>query len=486
MRTYGRNVRRAWDGEDYRAPKRQRLDTGFGSNAFSSINGPHHNENATELYDLEDNLERAIRETSVAAMSSSPSRKNSMVFSMHESQEEHDATNTITPPSSPPSALQVTPPNVKVHKPAFSFLEKKQKEKEKAKNKAAKYKTNLQANNASGPAREISEPLSEIHNSRSRAPSHPTPSVQPEPQPKPSLSRSLTQTVLDFGQSLQPVTCTQCQMSYTPSVAEDAQLHTMFHNRHSQGIELGKPFLKSAMKWCYEVPHIPGSVVVVDRKISLPGRRVVQRVLEVVNKELGSVDISETDLWSQKSLDEGETDEHFKKVDRYKVFLHVVDGRCVGVCLAERISKSYRVMASTSSVKLPSIANKASTTDEKEASDDDPATSIPTPTSSSPNLFVPENEAASASGSNSASSADLDLATEPSSAVVGVSRIWTSAKFRRKGIAQNLLECVATQFIYGLEIEKDEVAFSQPTEMGVRLARGWFGAENGWGVYMER
>src|ERR1700753_4037542 len=126
MRTYSRNVRRAWDGEDYRPPKRLRLNDTW--NAPSS-SAPAVNENSLHPFDLEDSLERAIRETSVAALSSSPSRKNSTIFSAAESQDYDLDSNTITPPSSPPPELQITPPNVKARKPTFSFLDKSNKEK---------------------------------------------------------------------------------------------------------------------------------------------------------------------------------------------------------------------------------------------------------------------------------------------------------------------------------------------------------------------
>lgn len=462
MRTYSRNVRRAWDGDNYHAPKRQRLDDRI-LNASNPIpTAVLRNENVIP-YDVEDNLERAIRETSVAAMSSSPSRKNSTVFSFHEIHEEND-TSTLTPPSSPPPTLDITPPVNKVRKPTFSSLDKR---KQKEKMKPAKRKQDDQQNES-----EVSEPLHEITNSSFRAINQQTPQsdengnqpTQSDARPPPSLSKALTQTVLDFGQSNTPVTCAQCQMSYTPSVAEDAQLHTMFHSRNSQGIELAKPFMKSAMRWCYEVAHIPGSVVVVDRKISVPARRTVQKVLEVVNKELGSVEISETDLWGQRGLD-GEAEDS-KKVDRYKVFLHIIDGKCVAVCLAERISKAYKVKAMNEILRSNDVANR-----ERDGGREDGAPLTPTSSTTPP--------------TNLASSADLSLEVESCKAVVGVSRIWTSKNFRRKGIANNLLDCVMNQFIYGMEIDRDEVAFSQPTDMGAALAKGWFGGEEGWTVYKE-
>ena len=497
MRQHSRNVRRAWDNVDYRPPKRIRLENE--SSDAPSLQ-PHNKENTIMPEDIEDNLERAIRETSVAALSSSPSRKNSTVFSL-ESQED-DGTSTITPPSSPPPQLQITPPNVKPRKPTFSILEKQKKE--KAKKESLKRKADALS---SLPTRVI--PNLCLKSSTPHALSHQylpprsPPSIQftrvslaaasasPLPpaekatttRPPPPNPQTLVQSVLDFGQSMQPTTCTQCAMTFMPSVPEDKTLHDMFHNRHSAGIELGKPFLKSAMKWCYEVPNIAGAVVVVDRKISLPGRKIVQRVLEVVNKELGSVDIKEEELWNQRPLpgeDEG------KKCDRYKAFLHVVDGRCVGICLAERVNRAYRVLPESDERPEQMPLNSATERKDVEVMDSD-TTPRANQVSETKTEDAPKAIPASMPSPpmSSAPSSSVAASQVPVPAVVGVSRIWTSRAFRRKGIAHNLLDCVVNQFIYGMEIEKAEVAFSQPTESGVALARGWFGEDSGWCVYTE-
>ena len=392
-RTYARNVRRAWDGED--VPKAKRLCV------------EHPKASGTK----EDNLERAIRDSS-ATISSSPSRKNSTVFS-HES---HDD-DSITPPSSPPPRL--SPPVVKTRKPTFSFLKRKWEA-----------------------TRQASEPLVEVINSSTRA-SAPSKKQQ-----------TLVQMQLDLGGETRK-NCPDCRMEYVPSNEEDTTLHRMYHNMNGEGVELGKTFMKSAMKWVYEVAHIEGSVVVVDRKISPQARKVVQKVLGVVNKELSAAEIEDAVLWSQKSLvdTDGHTDlgvrqsdaekRNDHKSDRYKVFLHVKDGRCVGACLAERITKAHRVKPT------------------ELATDKGPETTT----------------------NHRGSSITFEDGTVP--AVVGVSRIWTSKAFRRKGIANNLLDCVMNQFIYGIGIEKDEVAFSQPTESGGRLARAWYGEGSGWLVYKE-
>jgi N-acetyltransferase len=488
MRTYSRNVRRAWDGEDYRAPKRVRLNDAW--NALST-SAPT-NENVLNPIDLEDTLERAIRETSVAAMSSSPSRKNSTVFSA-ESQDEMGSTSMTTPPSSPPPQLQITPLKTKARKPTFSCLDKNKKNAKRKRDESSSIPT------APASARYGSEPLAEIVNSSARVQSAQqsgndaaaqldndrTPVARPTiqiPHPSDPPKQRLVQTVLDLGQPLLPTTCPQCQMSYTPSLPEDAQLHNMFHNRNSSGIDLGKAFLKSAMRWCYQVPQIPGSVIVVDRKMAVPTRKVVQKVLGIVNKELGSVDVKEDELWSQR-IPPGEKDESQggKKSDRYKIFMHIIDEKCVAVCLAERISQAHKVLSreTSTSETIPLNGhfglNRPASPAATECNDEEQ-----TQTQQKPQIPTP---IASPTTSSPPSSISISEQTYP--AVVGVSRIWTSQAFRHKGIANNLLECVMNQFIYGMEIEPQQIAFSQPTEMGAGLARAWFGENDGWAVYRE-
>lgn len=398
MRTYARNVRRAWDGGDYPVAKRVCVEKS----------------RAPDENDDNSNLQRAIRESSIA-ISSSPSRKNSTVFS---GESRDDDTATITPPSSPPPRL--SPPVVKTRKPTFSFLKRKRES-----------------------IRDDSEPLSEVVNSSVRG------SAPPKKQ-----QQTFVQMQIDLGGDVRR-TCGECGMEYVLSNEEDVTLHRMYHNMNGEGVELGKSFMKSAMKWVYEVPHIEGSVVVVDRKISPPARKNVQKVLGIVNKELSATDIADDVLWSQKSLSEEirrasdgmkQSDAEKRndnKSDRYKIFLHVKDGKCVGLCLAERITRAHRVRS-----------NGSGGTGSLELSADHKSSSI-----------------------------TVEEDTRP--AVVGVSRIWTSKSSRRKGIANNLLDCVLNQFIYGMEIEKDELAFSQPTESGGELARAWYGDDSGWLVYRE-
>jgi len=395
MKTYARSIRRAWDGVD--APVAKKICV----------------EKAKAVEEAEDHLERAIRASSVAA-SSSPSRRNSTIFSS----DAHD-NDTVTPPSSPPPP-RITPPAANDRKPTFSFLKRKH-----------------------GVTRDDSEPLAEVSCNSMNA------TMPPNKKPR------LVQMQLDLGAETRK-TCATCGMEYVPSNAEDATLHRMFHDMNEGGVELSKAFMRSpAMRWAWTVSNIPGSVVVIDRKSSPPARNMAKKVLEVVNKELSAAEIDESLLWSQKSLlknaetsgrevkqsDAEERNDH--KSDRYKLFMHVKDDKCIGMCLAERITEGRRVKGA-----------------DGEKNGDPNAT--PRPKSSS-----------------------ISVEEEAAPAVVGVSRIWTSKAFRRKGIAVNLLDCVMSHFIYGMGIEKEEIAFSQPTESGKQLAEEWYGEESGWLVYNE-
>lgn len=386
MKTYGRPTWRVYDDE--RAAKKRRVQD--------------------ESDEAETNLQNAIRESSAAVLSS-PSRRNSVVLSEGTLDDIDDLT---TPPSSPPPRL--TPPPANTRKPTFAFLKRK--------------------HNKDAPA---GSPLTEVNSNSVRssadgeAPKHKVQKQQHHQPPAP-----LRQMQIDLGNEVRK-TCATCGMEYIPSNTEDAALHKKFHEMNSTGVDLGKAFMRAnASRWVYEATRFDeGYVVIVDRKSSSSAKNQAKRVLEVVNKELSSPEIDDEILWSQATPPKHARDEE-DKVDRYRVFLHMKDSRCVGLALTERIWESRPVV---------------------------------------------QGETNGATKDSAVSVRD-----EVHPAIVGVSRIWTSGASRRKGIALDLLDCVVSNYIYGMEISKDEIAFSQPTESGKRLAHKFFEGEETWHVYNER
>lgn len=387
MKTYGRPIWRVLDDDQHPAAKKRRVQS------------------EDESDEAESNLQYAIRESSAAVLSS-PSRRNSVVFS----EDSHDDDDLSTPPSSPP---RLSPPPAKTRKPTFSFLKRKQSSVKDTSN-----------NNGS--------PLAEVNSNTVRSSADP---------PKKKQQFVLKQMQIDLGHDVRK-TCPTCGMEYVPSNAEDAALHKKFHDMNSTGVDLGKAFMRAnASRWVYEATRFDeGYVVIVDRKASPTARSQAKKVLEVVNKELSSPEIGDDVLWSQT-----EPPAHLQcngpteKVDRYKVFLHMKDSRCVGLCLTERIWESRPV----------------------------------------------ERPSTDKGGPDQSNSSSITVRDEVHPAIVGISRIWTSGSSRRKGIAMDLLDCVVTNFIYGMEIPKDQIAFSQPTESGKRLAEAFFGSDELLHVYSE-
>lgn len=72
------------------------------------------------------------------------------------------------------------------------------------------------------------------------------------------------------------------------------------------------------------------------------------------------------------------------------------------------------------------------------------------------------------------SSANFSLCSiEKRPCLLGISRIWTSPKHRRQGIASKLVESAAGGFVYGMTIGVEQIAFSQPTDSGAWFALKW-------------
>lgn len=375
------------------------------------------------------NLAGDITKSSSTAPSSPPPYKHALTSS--DASEEGDN----TPPSSPPPRLPS--PLIRTRKPAFSFLKRKR----------------AHGTASTEPCSRASMgPLGEITNS--------VPGRE-----RPAKKARLTQMQIDLGGEIRTA-CKICGMEYIPSNAQDAALHKEFHVANVGGVDVGKGFVKrygSSIVWdsskdaTMQEDHAQGFVVVVSRRSTRAEKNKARRVLKVVNMELSAVDIEDERLWSQMVVPEkaedgldgvvsaSAGDEMTRSCgDRFKVFLFVSGEKCIGLCLAERISKAYEV----------------------ESQKDDAETSK--------------------SNYGISKSSSVSVSPDEKPAILGISRIWTSASYRRKGVAAALLDAARRNFVYGVQIPKDMVAFSQPTESGGLLAQKWFEDTQSWRVYVER
>ncbi|KAK8175009.1 ESCO1/2 acetyl-transferase-domain-containing protein [Phyllosticta citrichinensis] len=402
-----------------------------------------------------------------------------------------------TPPSSPPAPPRTSPsPILLKRRPAFSFLARK----------PAKTADNTTKKSGGSPL----QPRS-ANDVTTRRKTNGTAKKQTR----------LTQLQLDLGTAPVQKTCSTCGMAHVPSNSEDAALHKVFHAQNVGGVELGRGFVRglTAVQRVWEGPD-GDCVVVVSRRDGAAAKNRVARVMEVVRAELGAIEIAEAELWSQVEVEAAPTpiptpkpstpapapavEERQKEsvaahervdaeaagdskspkpspiittttttsttamADRYKAYLYVRGTKCIGLCLAERISSAqyhYHHDDDDDDVKPSTTTQPQSRT----PSQTPPQPTIPPPQSNPP----------------TASTTTPSPALSPSPQInthLGISRIWTSSAHRRAGVGSALLDAAARCFVYGYgapPVPKNRVAFSQPTQMGRRLAEWWVGGRKG-------
>lgn len=359
-------------------------------------------------------------DTSSTSVPSSPGPADIQVFS-DAVQADFDS-DLSSPPSSPPWRLPSPAPAV--HKAAFSFLKRKRST-EDARSWQPKEK----------------QPLGDVeHNVRKI--------------PRLRQESTFTQMQIDLGEQYSK-TCVQCGMEYIPSNSEDIALHRRFHDMNSAGIEVGKVLTKDVATRTIAPDNKPlredETILMVDRRSSVMTRNKIKEILDVVNSQLSAPQINDDVLWgslkpigriipTRKKSKEGSD----SRGARFKAFVYLIDDRCVGYCLMEKISTGFIVVKSAVDGR--------------------------------------EDRDIGAHGHSSS----ISISDKPEAILLGVTRIWTSRSFRRRGIAETLLECARRNFFYGMEVTKDLVAFSQPTESGAQLAKKWYGTETGWHVFKEK
>lgn len=76
-------------------------------------------------------------------------------------------------------------------------------------------------------------------------------------------------------------------------------------------------------------------------------------------------------------------------------------------------------------------------------------------------------------------SKEIDLCSEEVYPIkCGISRLWVSKDFQKKGIGTALLDCLRSHFISNCNLSKNEIAMSSPTEAGKEFAKKYFETSN--------
>lgn len=337
-------------------------------------------------------------------------------------------------------------------------------------------------------------------------------------RPKKKVARAAaaddeTQMQMSLGQTVQKK-CNTCGMEYTVSSVQDRKLHDKYHKQNIEGYDVGPTFVDKTLDHrrkhgLYRGVKSGDWIVFLDCCDSHHRRRRGQAVLEIVQRELGAVPIPENEIWDLKIASGLDMDAN------YKAFLYVRDTKCVGFLLAQKIEQAFAV------VKPDEVITNEKKTVEKE----EPAEATSKSSIAALKARKKQEELAAqavAQEIKDAANHPLRISETKHPAVLGVSRIWTSSTHRGEGIAKFLLDtaikrhnvmaafdaethqewmsgrtssgkldlqtCQALAGSFGKmrRVEhKEQVAFSQPTESGAKLARKWYGKAYGWSVYVD-
>lgn len=284
---------------------------------------------------------------------------------------------------------------------------------------------------------------------------------------------------ISLGQEVQK-RCKTCGMEYVPSSPEDRKLHDKYHRHNTEGYDVGKDFVRNAREGTvFEVGKKGDVICLVDCNDKTGRKMKAQAVLDIVQRELGAVEIDEDDIWDAKKRD----------ASRHKSYLYLRGTKCLGFLLVEGISEARQNVA----------PDKSAPAQERD-------TTIKKPRSSNAASALRRKREAAVEELEQSALSPIELSKESVEATLGVSRIWTSSRHRHQHIASSLLDTALRLHMQTIgqqshttslpsaeprnrghfsALDKDNVAFSQPTESGARLARRWFGKAYEWKIYVD-
>ena len=226
----------------------------------------------------------------------------------------------------------------------------------------------------------------------------------------------LKQMTLNFGQKSSPKTtseCKECGMVYQLNDKQDEQLHAKYHGENKEASLLKYTSMRGE-KLVQE--YTDGKCVVIE--YGTDSNQSIQKALKVLDFVDNQLGISEN---RQQNNSDRSPHRHIKNLSKFYFFVSSISNRIVGFCLAEHVEKAHKI----------SYLNENA------------------------NTFTYDEKSAS----------------EPANC--GINRIWVASNMRRHGIATRILDCVRVNFIYIYKLEPHQLAFSDPTEYGRKLAKSY-------------
>lgn len=250
------------------------------------------------------------------------------------------------------------------------------------------------------------------------------------------------QLFLDFGQDSfgKQTLCNICGMLRVHGLDEDDVQHDKICKEYQEGVvHLG---------WKNEriIVAFNGTddrILEVRSDDPLLHRNKVVEVQAIVNKELGFARRQNDDIDNNTASGGGGIAGDIDTT----CYLYISKKRVVGLMMVKRIQRAYELLS-------PSNKETSHYKDNKNNDDDDKKRN-----------------------GNNNSSLSISRSLKPSRALLGIHQIWVHKLHRHCGIASKLVSAARDYLIFGMSVPIELIAFSSPTEEGLRFAKSYVGSD---------
>ncbi|CAI5756528.1 unnamed protein product [Candida verbasci] len=215
-------------------------------------------------------------------------------------------------------------------------------------------------------------------------------------------------------------TCKTCEMTYNQSINNEVKIHNKYHLKFTNGLNWPHSLIDKTLD----------TITIVDKKVKSTNHK------SIISKEMKLAKVISIDKMNKNQVLKTESllrmcnlelnatpdSKQWQKFQYQssKAFILVIDKKAIGICTTDEIKPidSRWMIYKTQQI----VTDK-----------------------------------------------------EIKNVKIGISRIWIAPKWRGFGLAKKLLEIVLKYSIYGVVLNKNQIAFSQPSYSGCQLAKSFNG-----------
>jgi hypothetical protein len=256
------------------------------------------------------------------------------------------------------------------------------------------------------------------------------PDIPRQPIPIPQRKHSgFKQLYLDVHDGEEWIQCKECDRYYDATSQRSKAMHGIEHNKRLHAKVTKKEMSKTVLaEWIGDDKK--HCVVVIDCKQPIAVRSHGQAVLGVTSEALGPIHVDKQELW-REIPDPQSTSFAPAQVPRFRIFVHYINDDVVSVILAERIREGCGYHAGRTN----------------------------------------REDGGPLLGECDLKWSQLDLELDNKRpAWVSIERIWVREGHRRRGYATKMVDFVRENFVRGLSLGKNQIAFSWPFANGIAFA----------------